>query len=811
MGRAPYAPECLRVPHDAQLLRMGIRRPPSRHPASPTKQDGRPGSRIVTIRGILPWLLLALRTPVENERGPLYMDQFLAALHQANPTGLPVSLEIARIEGATTLLVRFPAELRSVIEAQLYAHYPECHLAKVDERIEAGDSNERHWCAPLILERDIFPIRRYGQFEDGLRPAADPLTALVMAVAAQRHPRCRVSMRLTLQPAQAHVIDRATECVEALTSPLFRSHPHVADRFIDWARSPSRMRRIAARFLRLIAGHEDPEFLRTLSTPAGRLHDREADLQAAMDKLGRLLFHASITLSVRAPSDGEAQAAAMFRELAAAFGPLGSPRRSAFRLGRIREANHSRGGAGFLLSTEEAATIWHAPTTMVRAPGLLTIEARELAPPLHVPGPLTHKHVAVLGRTVFRGERQVFGILPDDRRRHVLAIGKTGQGKSTLLAHLIASDIRAGRGVGLLDPHGDLCEAILAGVPSERTNDVILLDAGDARHPVSFNPLDCPRAEDRALVASGVLSAFKKLYGESWGPRMEHILRNTLLALLERPGSTLLTAVRLLSDDRFRSDLTGTLADPIVRAFWQREFPALPRKLQVEATAPVLNKLGHFVSTPLLRNILGQPKSTLQLRRILDEGKILLVNLSKGRMGDDASALLGAFLTTAIQLAAMSRADVPEEKRPDFFLYVDEFQNFATESFASILSEARKYGLALTLANQYLAQLDEATAAAVFGNVGTLISFQVGAGDADVIATQLGGDLLPRDLLNVPRFQAYARLLIDGSPSRPFSMQTLPPRQARDKSRSDTIRRTSARRYTRPLAEVERQIAEAMG
>jgi hypothetical protein len=302
----------------------------------------------------------------------------------------------------------------------------------------------------------------------------------------------------------------------------------------------------------------------------------------------------------------------------------------------------------------------------------------------------------------------------------------------------------------------------------------------------------------------------KKIYGEFWGPRMGYILLNALLALLEVPGSTMLSVLRILNDETFRQPLVAKLRNPVVRDFWQKDFAAKPLKLQQESISPIQNKIGHFVSSPLLRNILGQSRNSLDLRRAMDEGKILLVNLSKGKLGDDVSALLGSFLVTALQLAAMSRADVPENERTDFFLYIDEFQNFATDSFATILSEARKYRLALTLANQYLAQLDAETAAAVFGNVGTLVSFQVGAADAEPLAMQFAGDLKTDDLLRLPRYQAYVRLLIDGAPSQPFSMRTLPPALANDLERPTIIRRTSRHRYARPVHEVEGDIERAL-
>ena len=434
-------------------------------------------------------------------------------------------------------------------------------------------------------------------------------------------------------------------------------------------------------------------------------------------------------------------------------------------------------------------------------------ESRELEPPVRLPTPIVDSELAMIGESVFRGRRQRFGLLPDDRMRHAVVIGKTGMGKSTLLHQLIASDLIAGRGMALVDPHGDLTEAVLRSVPKSRSNDVVLFDAGDAAFPVAFNVLSCADPDKRPLLASGVLSAFKKIFGYSWGPRLEHILRNCLLTLLEIPGATLVTLLRLLGDTRFRQQVVVRLADPIVRSFWQHEFAGMPLKLQAEAIAPVQNKVGHFVSSPTLRNIVGQSVNRLDLRRILDDGKILLVNLSKGRLGDDASGLLGSLLITALQVAAMSRADLPEDQRRPFFLYVDEFQNFATESFATIMSEARKYRLGLILAHQYLAQLDDATRAAVFGNVGTMVAFQVGADDAEIITEQLGADATPADLLQMPKHTALVRLLIDGMPSRPFTMKTLPPpTHHRDLGRAETIRGLSRRCYARPRHEVEANI-----
>lgn len=753
-----------------------------------------------------PAVQLLLAVPSVNNRGPQYMEQALAAIHQANPGRLPLALEFRTHGGRVVLACRFPEELHAAMRGQLYAAYPDARLDHVEEQ-EVASPEHQTWTAHLHLRHHLFPMRRYPQFEDALnRVSADPLSALLLTLAPEKNDRLYAQIVIEAIPARPRWRYRAEKSLHRLATPFFRRHHRLAHLYGDWTMSPHISVRAAGLILGRLGGRPE-QHTPGLTTSPDRQHAREDELQAAADKITKHLFEVDIRLTVVAPPEDGDRARAKLREMAGAFGQFSIPRLAHFHAvptGRFQRRPR------FLLSTEELATLWHPPTQTVRAPALGSVESREMEPPVHLPGRQSTPDLAILGQAVYRGSQQRFGILQDDRRRHVALVGKTGQGKTTLLQHLITSDIRSGRGVALLDPHGDLCEAVLAAVPAERTNDVILFDPADRQHPLSFNLLHCPEADMRPLAASGVLSAFKKLYGEFWGPRMEHIFRNALLALLETPGTTLLSVLRLLSDVKFRQPLVAKLKDPVVRRFWQYEFAAMPKKLQIEAISPIQNKVGAFVSSPVLRNILGQTRSSLDLRSVLDDGKVLLVNLSKGRLGDDVSSLLGSFLVTALQLAAMRRADVAEAQRQDFFLYVDEFQNVATESFATILSEARKYRLALTVANQYLGQLDDATAAALWGNVGTLVSFQVGAADAEIIATQLGGDLTPQDLLRLPRYHAYARLLIEGAPSLPFSMRTLPPARANSVDRTAIIRRTSQHRYSRPAETVEREITAAL-
>lgn len=761
--------------------------------------------------GYPPRVLLSLSVPPDADRGPQYMEQALAAIHQANPDRLPLDLLFARHGRTVTLACRVPAELAAILTSQLAAHYPTATLTRLPDDAFASPAEHPAWSAELTLRPDLFPIRRYSQFDDVLnRNTSDPLTAIFAALAGNADAGIPTII-LTVRPAPSRRVKEAHRAVRRLSQPFFRAHPTLARWFALAVTGRSFLLRVFVRFLSRLtpAGSHVPADPH-LTTGTGRTHDREDDLHGAMDKLGRHLFEAHIRLTVAAPSTKTQQVHARLRQMGGAFGQFTVPRMARFRMGRVSPGNHQAQGRGFLLSTEELATLWHPATSTVRAPTMEMTDSRELEPPPDLPRPTQEPDLATLGRVKFRTQSHTFGIRLDDRRRHVAVIGKTGMGKTTLLHRLIVSDMQAGRGLTLIDPHGDLADSLLSAVPTHRTNDVILFDAGDREYPLSFNVLATRDVNQRGLTASAVVSAFKKLYGDSWGPRLENLLRNSLLALLETPGTSLLSLQRLLSDTAYRKRLTARLDDPVVRTFWLQEFASWKPQYQVEACAPILNKVGQFLSQPILRAIVGQGRSTLDLRSVLDDGRILIVNLSKGRIGEDASTLLGSLLVTGIQLAAMSRADIPEKERRDATLYVDEFQNVATDSFATILSEARKFRLSLVLANQYLAQMDEATGAAVFGNVGSLLVFQVGATDAEILAEQLGGDVTPQDVMALPRYRAYARLLVDGMPSRPFSMETLaPPRTDERHDRAAVIRRTSRHRYTRPAALVEADIRNA--
>ncbi len=419
-------------------------------------------------------------------------------------------------------------------------------------------------------------------------------------------------------------------------------------------------------------------------------------------------------------------------------------------------------------------------------------------------------HVIYFARTNFRNQQKKFGIRLDDRRRHMYLIGKTGMGKTTVLENMMIQDVRDGHGLAVIDPHGDFVEKIIDFIPPNRVNDVVYINPADVDFPVAFNVLESVNPAHRILVASGLLSVFKKMWIDSWGPRLEYILRNCILSLLEYPGSTLLGIPRLLVDNVYRRKVIEKLDDPIVKAFWKTEFEQYANQFRTEAISPIQNKIGQFLSSSLIRNIVGQPKSTLDLRQIMDERKILLLNLAKGRIGEDNAALLGGMMITKIQLAAMSRVDIPEKERKDFFLYVDEFQNFATDSFANILSEARKYRLNLIIAHQYIEQLEENVQAAVFGNVGTIACFRVGAADAEFLAKEFAPVFDETDLVNLAKYDIYLRLMIDGVASDPFSATTLPPISGATGNNNKVIM-VSRERYAKSREIVEEKIKRWSG
>ena len=442
--------------------------------------------------------------------------------------------------------------------------------------------------------------------------------------------------------------------------------------------------------------------------------------------------------------------------------------------------NHEPYGNTLILNTLEIATIWHMPAGDINIPNIVWGRTLRFDPTANLPIATSEmskeqkSDITFLGKTTFKNQDQIFGIKTKDRLRHVYIVGKTGSGKSWLIDNMAIEDIRKGAGVAVLDPHGDAIDTIMEYIPKNRINDVCYFNPADREYAYPLNILEIENKEQRELMVSGIIGIFYKLYSHSWGPRLEHILRNVLFTLAYAENTTLPDVIRLLNDKKFRENILKQIDDPVILRFWKDEYDNIDQKFISEAISPILNKVGQFVTSPFIRRIIQWPKSKVKIEELMNNKKIFLCDLSQGKIGEDNSALLGSMIITQIQIAAMNRAYLSEGERIPFYLYVDEFQNFATQSFTKILSEARKYKLGLTLANQYITQIDEDVMGAVFGNIGTLLSFNVGAKDSQLLQQEFGASVEAEDLTTLDKFQLFTRLAIDNVTSSTFTAYSLP-------------------------------------
>jgi hypothetical protein len=459
-----------------------------------------------------------------------------------------------------------------------------------------------------------------------------------------------------------------------------------------------------------------------------------------------------------------------------------------------------------IINIEELASLYHLPNISVETPNIAWSRAKKLEPPMNLPK-ATDGEVTIFGETDYRDVKSEFGIKRKDRQRHFYLLGKTGTGKSTLFKNMFISDVLAGEGVCFVDPHGDTVDELLSYIPPNRVNDVVYFNPTDVENPVGFNLLELSDKSQRDLIADGVVEVFKKQFGDSWGPRLQYILTNTIATALEAQGTTLLAILRLLLDNNYRKFILKQVDDPILYKFWVEEYAKMSQnnRLLTEAVSPIQNKVGRFVSSAVIRNIVGQVKSTIDLRDIMDNQKILLVNLAQGKLGEETASLLGGMVITRLQSTAMERVDVSVDDRKDFFLYVDEFQNFATESFAKILSEARKYKLNLTMTNQYIDQLPLTVRQAIFGNVGTMGSFVVSPADAAILEKEFAPSVEAEDLVSLDAWSMYVKLCIDGMTSVPFSAKSLPVRYHNFGLKEEIVRKSSEE-YGTPREVIEDKI-----
>ena len=777
---------------------------------------------------------------VSANRGPLMMEAVLSSLHSLNGKDGTISLEIGMSNGKIGLFARSGKGAAPLLESQFYGQFPDAEIEFIPTETFEAKEGEIVLSADLTLSNlEPFPIKRYPQFSDLVsKQSVDTIAGITSALLRYPQPGMRGHVQVVFRPKGGKYRDKILKFLPYVTKGISKVFSGYA-RLWFRAHMATGWKRVAYWPLDVLLGgwklwfsafkpKTSVSFLtgeesenkgeEDINKPTARNHDREDQMGGAADKVNRLLFSANVRISIITPAAAAREALAKLQEIAGSFKQFTLPTSNGFQTLKPRITPQIPLGfqvEPFVLSAEEVATLWHVPNILVKTPNFDWVVSKKLEPPVNLPVPgITDEEgkLTILGESVFHGQRLKFGIRGIDRQRHMYIIGKTGMGKSVLLQNMVFSDIHAGKGVGVIDPHGDLIEAILRFTPKSRSNDIILFDPADRNFPISFNMLECKNPDQRPLVASGMMSVFTKLWPDVWSGRMEHILRNSLLALLESEGSSMLGILRMFGDDAYRKKVVDHVQDPFVKAFWEGEYATWTEKYRTEAIAAIQNKIGQLLGTPLIRNIVGQVHSTLDVRHAMDTGKIVLVNLSKGRIGEDTSAFLGSMLVTKFQIDAMSRADIPEEERREFCLYVDEFQNFATKSFATILSEARKYRLALTMANQYVGQLvigdrDSSLRDAIFGNVGSLVSFQIGSDDAEELSMQFEEMVTPKDILSLPKYHAYVRLMIDGIPSKPFSVGTLPPPKFEvDEAQVEKYRQLSRDRYTEKREIVEDKI-----
>ena len=736
--------------------------------------------------------------PVGNTRLPSDTANVLATLLRESGQTLghrpAVTLSVTGAKGSVAWQIESTPQLERRLTRQLMNAYPGSSARPADTKLHKVTDRFMTWVQGLRLTPWMVPVASlHGFIDPSEREFTDPLTTLVTAVQAGRGDRIRVTAQLQLRPARLRLRRRArwlarfTESSHRLRFALVQRTGH-----------ERRVSRWLAYFILY--------FLKPTNEPGHELSK----------KLHEQLLEARLRFVVSGPTDAKVLVRQKMKELVQSLAPI-TTGEAEFIPGQIHQSiNHpsarSWTGPSFLLTPGEAAMLWHPPTTRMAVSRLQQAEMVELPPPLAFSSKGKIGHDLTIGRIHYRDDQRQIGIDLDARRRHLYLIGKTGQGKSTLLLNIVAEDLALGRGVTLIDPHGDLAESALACVPSKRTNRTIYFDAGDPNHAIAFNPLSVSANSDPVLVADGVLSAFQKVFGleEGTAPRLLHIFRNCLLTLVGQPGTTILSVQRLLVDERYRETLVHRVKNPVVRQFWEGEYNRWKPADRTAFIASLQNKLGAFTTNERLQRILGQPDSKLDLNQVMNSGHALIVNLSKGRVGENAGNLLGALLVSGLQLAAMSRSSIAENDRVDHSIIIDEFQNFATPAIATFLSESRKMRVHTILSHQYLGQLDDEISGAVIGNVGSMVVFQLGANDAEFFARQLGVQVEPRDLMTIPKYHAYARLHVDGVPSRPFSIATIPPKRLTQR-RAEVVRRVTRQRYAKPAVQIDKTIAQQVG
>ncbi len=759
--------------------------------------------------------LLILEIPKANDKSELAAEQLFASLHgifrdkeELRLNGgvqEHLSFEIASVNGQIRFYAWVPRTLRSFVEGQIYSQYPtvQIHEAEEDYVAHEGQHSVVYSSEITLTDNEMLPIKTFQSFE------VDPLAGITGTLAKLEATGEEVWIQILARPIADDWHERSDKWVSSIKKGKSSSIIGGSGLNFSWLAGL------------LEALWKPPEEGKGSASAAVELSDRDKTrLAEAEKKATKLGYEVKIRLAYL--GDSTTNARLRMQAIVGTFKQYNSTNLNGFKMSSgsfskedlSKYRNRAFNDHGFILNIEELASVFHLPHTNVETPNIVWASSKTAEPPAKLPlitgNNAIDENISAFGLTNFRGVNHQFGMLRSDRSRHVYIIGQTGAGKTGTLELFALSDIFHGHGYAIIDPHGDFAVDNMRFIPGSRLQDVVYFNPADTAFPLGFNPLEVTNPSQKTNISSEVIGVLKRMFGESWGPRLEYILRYTILALLDRPTTTMLDITRMLTDKKFRQETLTYCQDTVVLNFWKVEFASWNDKFVSEAIAPVLNKVGAFTANPIIRNIIGQPKSTFNIRQIMDEGKILIVNLSKGLIGEDNAAILGAFLVTKIQLAAMSRSDIEhiEDRRP-FYLYVDEFQNFATDSFATILSEARKYGLNLTVANQYISQMTDTVRDAVFGNVGTMISFRVSADDAPILAKQFEPQFEPNDLLQMHNRHFIINMVIAGEKAPAFSATTLmlPPPQTDNTGR---IIENTRRLYSRLRAEVEQEISLAI-
>ena len=753
--------------------------------------------------------LLILEIPKANDKSELAAEQMFASLHGIlrdakelkanNGYQEHLSFEFASVGGRIQFYVWTPKSLQSFVEGQIYAQYPQVQIRAAEEDYVTHERQHSvtYTNEIVLTDSEFLPIKTFQSFE------VDPLAGITGTLAKLEDTNEEIWIQMLVRPVKDDWHKAADAWIKSVKSgglSLFAPGGGA-----KW---------LAGLFEALWAPPEQG----AAGKPAEISERNKTRVAEAEKKATKLGYQVKIRIAYL----GESQADAKLRMqgIVGTFKQFNSTNLNGFKSAGESFAKEALSkyklrlfaDRGYLMNIEEVASVFHLPHTNVETPNIVWASTKTAEPPAKLPvltgDPAIDENISAFGMTNFRGINHQFGMLRYDRSRHVYIIGQTGAGKSGLLELFALSDIFHGQGYAIIDPHGDFAIDNMRFIPGSRLQDVVYFNPADTAYPLGFNPLEVTNPAQKTNISSEVIGVLKRMFGESWGPRLEYILRYTILALLDRPETTMLDITRMLTDKKFRKDTLSYCTDTVVLQFWNIEFASWTEKFQAEAIAPVLNKVGAFTANPVIRNIIGQPKSTFNIRQIMDDGKILVVNLSKGLIGEDNASILGAFLVTKIQLAAMSRSDIPDIKdRRPFYLYVDEFQNFATDSFATILSEARKYGLNLTVANQYISQMSETVRDAVFGNVGTMISFRVSADDSPILAKQFEPQFEPNDLLQMHNRNFIINMVINGEKAPAFSAKTLnlPPPQDDNTGR---IIQWTREHYSRTREDIEQDISE---